>query len=176
VREKGQIFERDKLLDDMSRAVDELKVELERAGGGVLHPASEKEIERAIQFGFPPVLVDFYRESAPGGGGGCVQLKQRIWSVESAISENTDYVPGAELFPLGYVVFASNLCGDSYCIDTLNVAANGQCPVVLFPHDAIEEEASLIDVEKYRLIVATDLEDFLSKFVRGVLVDQPKYA
>jgi hypothetical protein len=172
----GRIVEHGNLIDVMNPAVDELNAELKRAGGGSLHPASEKELELAMQFGFPPVLINFYRESAPDGGDGRVELKQRIWSVKNAIFENTEYVPGAELFPLGYVVFASNRCGDAYCIDTVNVAANGECPVVLFPHDVIEEGASLADVEPYRLTVASGLEDFLGKFVRGELVEQPKYA
>jgi hypothetical protein len=159
----------------MSDAVDELKAELMKSDGGTLHPASEEDIEQARLFGLPPVLIDFYRENAPDPAIQCVELDQRIWSVRNAISENTDYVPGAYLFPLGYVVFASNMCGDAYCIDTVNVTTTGECPVVLFPHDDIDEGASLADVEPHRLTIACDLEDFLRKFARRSLVKEPEY-
>jgi len=159
----------------LSDAVEEVNTELKKSDGGSLHPASEEDLEQARQFGFPRVLIDFYRDSAPDAADGRVELDQRIWSVQNAITENTNYVPGAELFPLGYVVFASNKFGDAYCIDTVNVSATGGYSVVLFPHDVIEEGASLADVEPYRLIVAADLEDFLSKFARRALVDKSKY-
>ena len=159
----------------MSEAVQELKVALKKANGGSLHPATEHDLEQARLFGFPSVLIDFYRENAPHGAAGCVQLDQRIWSVQNAIAENKDYVPGAELFPLGYVVFASNRFGDSYCIDMIHVGPSGEHSCVLFPHDVIEEGASLKDVEPYRLKVATNLEDFLRQFAQRVLVEKAKY-
>jgi len=159
----------------ISEAVEELKAELKKADGGSLHPASEDDIEQARQFGFPDVLIDFYRENAPDATDGRVELDQRIWSVQNAMTENRDYVPGADLFPLGYVVFASNKFGDAYCIDTVHVGSSGKYSVVLFPHDVIEDGASLEDVERYRLTVATNLEDFLRQFARRLLVEKAKY-
>jgi hypothetical protein len=163
------------MISMISEAVEELKAELKRVGGGNLQPASEEDMEQARTFGFPSALLDFYSESAPDASGPCVALDQRIWSVQNAIVENRDYVPGAILFPLGYVVFASNRFGDAYCIDMIHVSSSGVHPVVLFPHDVIEEGASLEDVEQYRLIVAANLEDFLWQFTRRVLVETPKY-
>jgi hypothetical protein len=159
----------------INEAVEELKVELKKAGSGSLHPASEDDIEQARLFGFPRVLVDFYRESAPDAADGCVKLDQRLWSVQNAIAENRDYVPGADLFPLGYVVFASNKFGDAYCIDMIHVGSSGEYSVVLFPHDVIGDSSSLEDVERYRQTVATNLEDFLWQFVRRALVEKAKY-
>ena len=85
-------------------------------------------------------------------------------------------VPGAHLFPLGYVVFASNMGGDAYCIDTVHVGPSGDLPVVLFPHDVFEEDATLEDVEGYRLPVAAHLEDFLRQLAGRTLIQEPKYA
>lgn len=155
-------------------AVEELKAQLEKHDGGSLKPASDEEIARALEFGFPDVLIDFYRKAAPQRS--CVELDQRIWSVGSAIMENRDCVPGAYLFPLGYVVFASNKFGDAYCIDTVNKGSNDLIPVVLFPHDEIREGASSVQVGQYRLTVASDLEDFLRQFSRRTLVEKPKYS
>ena len=160
------------MIDD---AVEELKQELRKADGGSLHPASDEDLAQARQFGIPEVLVNFYLDNAPNATDGRVELDQRIWSVQNAIAENRDYVPGAELFPLGDVVFASNKFGDAYCLDTVHCASDGECPVVLFPHDVIEEGASLDSVEPYRLTVAVNLEDFVRQFARRTLTVNAKY-
>lgn len=159
----------------ISEAVEELRAELKKANAGTLQPASEDDLEQARRFGFPSLLVDFYSESAPESNVAYVELDQRIWSVQNAIAENRDYVPGADLFSLGYVVFASNKFGDAYCVDMVHTDASGEYPIVLFPHDAIEDGATREDVEKYRLPVAANLEDFVFKFARRALVETPKY-
>jgi hypothetical protein len=158
-----------------SDTIELLKVELKKANGGALRPASHDEIEQAKLFGFPKVLLDFYVENAPDPALPCVALDQRIWTVENAIAENRDYVPGAELFPLGFVVFSSNRYGDAYCVDTVNPGHNGEYPIALFPHDVIEEGSTLENVAKYRLVVAVDFEDFLRQFTARTLVESPKY-
>ena len=159
----------------ISDAIEKLRAELEKSDGGSLQPASDEDILQAQAFGFPDSLISFYREAAPNPIDGGVELDQRIWSVQNAIVENRD-VPGADLFPLGYVVFASNRFGDAYCIDTVNQSPDGHSPVVLFPHDVIDDGASLADVEIYRLVVASSLEDFLDKFTSRTLTERPKYA
>jgi hypothetical protein len=159
----------------ISDAIEDLKRELEKADGGRLHPANVEDLEQASQFGFPDLLLDVYRESAPDATDGRIELDQRIWSIQNALTENRDYVPGAYLFPLGYVVFASNKFGDAYCLDTVHVAPSGECPIVLFPHDEICDVVSLDDVEPYRLIVAANLEDFLRKFATRTLIEKPNY-
>jgi hypothetical protein len=157
-------------------AIEELRAELAKAGGGNLGPASANDLELAKSFGFPSVLLNFYSLGAPISNAGLAELDQRIWSVQNAIAENKDYVPGADLFPLGYVVFASNKFGDAYCVDTLKLNSAGEHPIVLLPHDVFEEGASLEEVERYRLVVATDLEDFLRRFARRTLVESPRYS
>src|SRR5215472_5580123 len=126
----------------MSEAIEEVTQVLRQRDGGTLSPAIPADLEQARQFGFPEVLLSLYSEHAPNPNDGRVELDQRIWSVQNAITENRDYVPGTELFPLGYVVFASNRFGDAYCIDTVHVGESGDLPVVLFPHDVIDEGAS----------------------------------
>lgn len=167
----------------ISDVIAVLKQELEKEGGGRLLPATTEDLEEAKQFGFPNVLLDFYREHAPDAIDGRVELwkerpasGQRIWSVQNAITENRDYVPGADLFPLGYVVFASNMFGDAYCIDTVHASQSGDLPVVLFPHDEFAEGASLEDAERYRIEVAANFEDFLRQFARRELIERPKHA
>lgn len=137
-----------------------------------LRPASAEDIQRAEQAGFPRELLDFYRECEPAD---YIEFKQRIWSINKALEENRDYVPGCSLSPHGFIVFASNICGDAYCIDTNVATADGQHPVVLFPHDAIDEDASLSAIQPFRLEVATSLADFLVKFTNETLANEPTY-
>ena len=153
----------------------ELSSALEKAGLASLQPASAHDLELAKSEALPQILIDFYRARAPDAVSGVIELDQRIWSVENTVAENKDYVPGAYLFPLGYVVFASNRFGDAYCLDTIHPQISGDYPVVLFPHDVIEEGVSLQDVERYRLVVAENLEDFVRQFSRRMLIDKPRY-
>jgi hypothetical protein len=48
-------------------------------------------------------------------------------------------------------------------------------PVVLFPHDVIEDGASLESVDRYRLTVALSREDFIRRFARRTLIEGAKY-
>ncbi len=137
-----------------------------------LRPASTEDLQRAEQAGFPTELLDFYCECEPSH---FIKFEQRIWSIEKALAENRDYVPGCTLFPHGFIVFASNNCGDAYCIDTNVATPGGEHPVVIFPHDAIEEGAPLSTIQRFRLEVANSLEDFLVKFTNETLIDEPSY-
>jgi len=137
-----------------------------------LEPASVEDLQKAKEFGFPEELLGFYRLCNPKV---CVEFKQRIWSIDAAIEENEGAVPGCALFPHGFVVFASNGCGDAYCLDTNVTTPEGSHPVALFPHDAIDEDAELPKIQSYRFQVADSLEDFLVKFINETLRDEPFY-
>jgi hypothetical protein len=84
----------------LSQTIAALEIELAKAGGGRLAPAIPEDLDAALLFGFPKVLIDFYGEGAPIDSSGMAELDQRIWSVQNAITENRDYVPGAYLFRL----------------------------------------------------------------------------
>jgi len=58
----------------ISDAVEILRAELAQSDGGSLQPAGEEELAEARQFGFPEVLIDFYREGAPNPQDGRVEL------------------------------------------------------------------------------------------------------
>jgi SMI1 / KNR4 family (SUKH-1) len=141
--------------------------------GSRVRPASAEDIQRAKDAGFPNELIELYRECEPVG---YIELKQRLWSISKALVENHDAVPGYIVFPHGFVVFASNLFGDAYCIDKNVSNPEGNHPVVLFPQDVFDEEnPPLSIVQPFRLEVATSLEDFLMKFTNETLIDEPFY-
>lgn len=121
---------------------------------------------------FPDELLDFYRQFEPKD---CIEFKQRIWSIENALIENTDAVPGCALSPYGFIVFASTLCGDSYCIDINMETVDGHHPVLLFSHEMIEDDAPISDITPLRVEVAPYLGTFLEQFVNETLSEEPSY-
>jgi len=156
----------------MDAAISALLTKVEQTGGERPRPASASDLKRAEEAGFPKELLEFYRICEPIE---YIEIRQRIWSIKNALIENTDAVPGCSLRPFGFIVFASNLFGDSYCIDTNATTAEGRHPIVLFSHEMIEEDAELSDIQPLRLVVAESLEDFLVKFACETLVDEPSY-
>jgi SMI1 / KNR4 family (SUKH-1) len=143
--------------------------EVERAH---LAPASADGLKRAQDAGFPAELLELYRECDPPV---CIELKHRIWSIDNALVENQGAVPGCGLFPHGFIVFASTMFGDAYCIDKNVTNQDGQHPVVLFSHEMIGEDSTLSEIQSLRVEVATSLSDFLLKFVDGTLIEEPSF-
>ena len=156
----------------MKEAIEALIVKLQQRGKPQPKPASAEDIQRAEAARFPTELLDFYRQCEPAT---CIELQQRIWSIDDALIENTRAVPGCALSPHGFIVFASTLCGDAYCIDTNVATPEGQHPIVLFSHEMIQEDATLSDIQSLRGEVAKSLEDFLVKFTNETLCDEPSY-
>jgi hypothetical protein len=156
----------------MKEAIESLLAKLQEQGSVPPQPASAEDLQRAEAARFPAELLDFYRQCNPAD---YIELQQRIWSIDSALVENKDAVPGCALSPHGFIVFASTLCGDAYCIDTNVVTSEGKHPVVLFSHEMIEEDAELSDIQSLRVEVATSLEDFLTKFTAETLSEEPSY-
>jgi RNA recognition motif. (a.k.a. RRM, RBD, or RNP domain) len=150
--------------------LDALKVAGEEAGH--LRPARPEDLERARKAGFPRELLDFYSQYEPDG---YVELDQRICGAVGAVLENQDAVPGIGLFPHGYVAFATTTCGDVYCMDTNVTNESGGHPIVLFGHEAIDENTELPYIQASRIEVASSLDDFFYRFASGVLSEDVHY-
>jgi hypothetical protein len=152
-------------------AIRRLVTTVQQTTGEQPKPASAEELKRAEEAGLPADLIEFYREC---NSDDCIELKQR-WSIDNALVENQGAVPGCYLSPHGFIVFASNLGGDSYCIDT-NVTTDEGChPVVLFSHEMIEQDTPVSKIQSLRLEVASSLQEFLVKFANEDLLDEPLY-
>jgi hypothetical protein len=132
-----------------------------------LRPASEDALAQLATLGLPTSVVDFYRVFEPSRYAEIADV--RLWPIPEIVAENRDYVPGADLFPHGLVVFASTIFGDAYCFD---VAEAGP-PVVLMSHEVIFEDMALPRIKALRKQVAPNLETFLEKFLVGSLEKQP---
>ena len=149
---------------------------LARAGGaGRMRPAKAEDLELAKKAGFPRELIDFYATCEPHPDDFCIELEQRVSCIAQALSDNSDAVPGVGLFPHGYIVFATTTSGDAYCLDTNVKTKDGQHPIVLFGHEAIDEYTELPYIQASRVEVASSLDDFLLKFSAGKLSEKVHY-
>lgn len=64
----------------------------------------------------PSTFLDVYTKSVPKDD---VAYKDFVfYGINRVIEENTAYIPGANILPLGLFTFASTLDGDSICFDT----------------------------------------------------------
>lgn len=156
----------------MQAAIDALMAKIRQRGGPQPKPASSEDLKRAEAMRFPAELLDFYRKCEPPD---CIEFRQRLWSIENALEENADAVPGCALSPHGYIVFASTRCGDAYCIDTNTTTPEGQHPVVIFSPEMVHEDSKLSDIQHLRIEVATSLVDFLASFTNETLCETPSY-
>jgi hypothetical protein len=135
-----------------------------------LRPASQADLEAVRALQLPPDVLAFYERSEPAR---LIELDRvRIFPIRKILDENHDYVPGADLYPHGYVVLATTLYGDTYCLD-LNEPG---FPVIIMTHEIIFEGMAAQEIKKYRRQVAGDFRQFLEHFVAGTLEIEPYYA
>ena len=145
----------------------ELAGVIARHAEGQLRPAAAAALATLETLGLPSSVVDFYRAFEPAS---CIEINGvRLWPIPQIIEENRDYVPGADLFPHGLVVFATTVFGDVYCFD---LSEKGP-PVVLMSHELGFSEMPLPRIKELRKQVAPNLDTFLERFAVGALDIEP---
>lgn len=87
----------------------------------------------------------------------------RLSHSDSIKEENEDATPGYVISPLGYLNIGTTIYGDSYCLDTNTLNANGSPVVVLASHDEIEEESTPEEIKKHIIKVTDSFEEFIDK-------------
>jgi hypothetical protein len=133
----------------------------------LLRPASDDALAHLAVLELPMSVVDFYRRFEPSTYAEIADI--RLWPIPDILAENRDYVPGADLFPHGLVVFASTTSGDAYCFDICEAGP----PVVLMSHELIFADMTLPQIKALRKRVAPDFDTFLQMFADGSLETQP---
>jgi hypothetical protein len=147
---------------------DELAERLRGAAQVDLKPASRPDLEKLAALGVPEDLMAFYRRFEPTE---CADLGDvRLWPITEIVGENTDFVPGAYLFPKGFVVFSTTSFGDTFCFRR-SVRDSG---VLLFSHEIWYEELSPSAVASYGTTVAANFGDFLEMALSDTLQIEPK--
>ncbi len=132
-----------------------------------LRPASAEDLARLRALGVPPSVVSFYERFEPAA---CAEISDvRLWPIAEVVEENTDYVPGCDLHPRGFVVFATTVFGDAYCLD-LNEPGP---PVTLMSHEVLFSELGPDELGAVRKVVASSFDDFIRHFASGGLDLEP---
>lgn len=131
-----------------------------------LHPASALDVMRLKRLRLPQTVISFFSIFEPSETAEIDGV--RLSPVDGVIGENTDYVPGANLSPKGYVVIATTEYGDAYCVD-LNVELDGHHPIILMSHEVDWQDLSDEEIKSSRTVVASSFEQFLEFFASGKL-------
>ena len=86
--------------------------------GVKLEKTDKNELEKIKELSsgrLPAVFLEAYSTAAPVHD---VEFDDFVFGgLARIIEENTDYIPGANLLPLGFFTFASTFDGDSICFD-----------------------------------------------------------
>ena len=133
--------------------------------------SSPMDLTKLEALGVPESILAFYREHEPSE---CAQGQVRLWPIEQVLEENEAYVPGAYASKHGYIVFATTLCGDTYCFD-LTQRGQADPRIVLLSHEVITEDTSAAEYVRLAKPVAQSLYEFLQQFVRGEVDEECVY-
>jgi hypothetical protein len=128
--------------------------------GVVFRPASPDDLSKLGQFGLPDSIIKFYQKFEPDS---CAELQVRLWPIEHILEENNSLSPGFYVSKYGYVVFATNYCGDTFCF---NLKSREEPSIVFISHEKICGETTLEEIVKYAVPVANSFLEFLSQFAR----------
>jgi hypothetical protein len=152
---------------------EDTAADISRKAGVSLGSATEADLRRLADVGAPESIVSFYRQYEPKAAAEIGNA--RLWPIVDIIAENTDYVPGADLRPHGFVTFATTIYGDAYCFDTGLSEHQSDAPVVLMSHEVNWEALDRAAILSCRKRVAGGFDEFLSRFVGASLETEPEY-
>jgi hypothetical protein len=141
--------------------------QIEKNAGVALRRAGTNDLDQLKALGLPDDVADFYRAYEPSE---CAEIAgARLWPIAEVVSENHDYVPGAQVFHHGLVVFGTTISGDAYCIDVRLQPA----PVFLVSHDTSYEDMESDAVRACAKPIAASFEEFLTAFANGTVDLEP---
>lgn len=140
--------------------------------GTTFRPASEGHLSALRALRLPNPVVDFFALHEPSD---CAEGQVRLWPIAEIIKENCDLVPGAYVAPLGYVVFATTFCGDTYCFDLNQINEQNEPRVVLISHEVVGEDITAEEARRLAKPVAKNLAEFLETFAREELDEECIY-
>ena len=139
---------------------------------------SKSDVERIKALAsdrLPSTFFDVYSKSVPDD---VVEYEDfDFYGLDRIIEENTDYIPGANLLPLGLFTFASTYDGDSICFDT----KLPDFPVYQCSHSLLSGEEDIVyykgerhclpfnyeNVLKIAPKLADSFDDFVLKLLSG---------
>jgi len=148
--------------------------EIERKSNVSFHPADSAALEQLRLLGTPNDALSFFQEHEPAD---IAEInKVRLLPIEGILIENRDFVPGADIHPLGYVVFATTVYGDAFCFATLGKGNVQTAPIVLVAHDLEWDEAAMSEkLPELAKPIADSFHGFLEAWAAETLDIEPLY-
>ncbi|MEX2168466.1 MAG: SMI1/KNR4 family protein [Pirellulales bacterium] len=140
--------------------------------GTTFGAASPGDLSALRALGVSKPILDFYAAHEPSE---CAEGQVRLWPITAILQENSDLVPGAYIAPLGYIVFATTFCGDTYCFDHNRQDENGEPRVVLFSHEVVGEDITAEEAFQLAKPISTNLHEFLQQFARDEIDEECIY-
>lgn len=95
--------------------------------------ASDEDISSLVKLNIPDYFVEFIKDFEPLQRTFVGDV--RLLPINEIIEENEDYVPGADIYPKGFTVFASTITGDAYCFDMTEKNKLGEYDIYYADHD-----------------------------------------
>jgi len=141
-----------------------LAAKISNRSGVELRPAELPDLNRLRALGVPDEVFEFYSKFEPAE---CAEIAHvRLWPIKQVLEENENYVPGCDLRPLGFIVLATNDCGDAYCIDMKELGL----PLAIMSHEVAFSDLPPTQVRaEFRKVVAANFQEFLERFAAGTL-------
>jgi hypothetical protein len=140
--------------------------------GTVFRAASETDLAALRVLRLPDTVLNFFARHEPSD---CAEGQVCLWPIADILQENRNYVPGAYVDPLGYVVFSTTFCGDTYCFDVNVVNKDNEPRIVLISHEVVEEDITAEEAQRLAKPVAKYPYEFLDTFLRQELDEECIY-
>lgn len=127
--------------------------------------ATENDIDYLMSLGVPSDILTFYKIAEPVE---CIEIENaRLWPISELQIENEDAIPGYVIAPLGYIVIATTLTGDTFCLNLNNTKDKPE--IVIASHDEIYEGAKEEEIKAGIITISDSFLDFLNRFAEGNL-------
>jgi len=125
--------------------------------------ARSEDIQYLNSLKLTPGLIEFYKSFEPIDHNDMGPV--RFLDIESIKEENTEYIPGYQISPKGFIVFATTGCGNAICFN-LNKTKNGEPTIAHISHEENYEDWSLEKIvdEDYNETICESFYEFLCYF------------
>jgi hypothetical protein len=139
-----------------------LIADIEAHTGGRFRRAESAALDQLRAFKLPDSVVSFFRDYEPTE---CIEGQVCLHTIAEMLLRNREYVPGADISPHGFFVFATTICGDAYCFDINATDENGEPGIVLVSHEVTFEGMPREQIKLLTKPIARNLAAFLEMFL-----------
>ena len=124
----------------------------------------EANVKKLRELNIPDYFVDFLIDFEPVRRTFIGNV--RLLPIAEIIEENKDYVPGADVYPSGFTVFASTITGDAYCFNMNTKNEINENDIYLVSHEESFENEDVNFVISKSVFVADSFVNLIEENIR----------